>query len=118
MPNENIKLLPFVEEEELKRILDLPNAMRFPTAKDIKFLEERMNCLWPSEIKEFGLLTSVPAIEPKLPLGAVDVVIPIKAPTKPKQGAKKVVVAKKVAKKTAVKPRRVKKTGKKVFKKK
>ena len=118
MPNEKIKELPEVEQEELKRILDLPNVKRLPTVANIEHLLKRMDCLTPDEIKQFGLLrfTDAPFTPENEKLGLVGQVADIVSdkPQKPKKSPKiapkKAVKAKKPAKKA------IKKAAKKIIK--
>jgi len=111
MPNEKLKELPEVEQEEIKRILDLPNVLRFPTEANLAHLRKRIDCLTQDEIKQFklglviaGIPVVVSAISPtEGGTTAVDSVISPKKPKKakksPKIAAKKATKAKKAAKK-------------------
>jgi len=105
MPNENIKELQEVEQEEIKRILDLPTTLRFPSESDLAHLRKRIGYLTFAEIKQFGLVQagtgeicndkteivgSVPIFKAKKPQ---------KAKKSPKIAPKKAVKAKKAVKK-------------------
>ena len=92
MPNEKLKELPEVEQEEIKRILDLPNVNRFPSESDIVHLLKRADCLTLAEIKQFKLYQPIPTDT----LGS-EPVVPI-AEKKPRKARKSPKIAKKIGK--------------------
>ena len=84
----------YIERDELNRILDLPNANRFPTENDIVFLRAHIEYLNENQIKQFKL--DAPENEKNGLVGQLADAVedkPVKAKKSPKIAAKKVVKA-------------------------